>query len=137
MTDYPMEAEFELASLPVNYSLEKALQQKDIIRYGTQSYNTNRIQQFIENANNNIEDKIRITNYSDNTSPTIGVLMFNGSSIIFTQRHIIDNRLKYATYYGHSIKSKFRTKRNLKEKVYLLVTFSKLEVVVFCEKMNR
>lgn len=135
MADYLYESELELSSLPMEYSLEMALQHNDVVSYGVQPYNTMRLQLFMNHIENHIPDKIRISEFSSDGKLTLSILLYDGNSILFTQRHVINHQIKYATYFGHRMRIRLRGKRKWMSKEYLLTTFSNLDLIIFQERI--
>lgn len=136
MVDYLYESERDLSTLPLDYSLDIALENKDIISYGVKSYHTMRLQLFMDHTEKYIPDKVRITEFGTNGTVIISILQYDGSTIVYSQRHVIENSIKYATYTGYRMKVRLKSKKMRRYKQYLLCTFSNIELIVFQEKVS-
>lgn len=75
--------ETELSLLPINYTIDIALRNNDIIYDQIKSYNTSRFINFIENFENGVLDKIRITKYEIDSKATTSILQFDGNNPIY------------------------------------------------------
>ncbi|MDF2589919.1 MAG: hypothetical protein K0S41_3760 [Anaerocolumna sp.] len=121
----------ELSLIPKDYNIDMALDNKDIINYGAYRYNIDRLDQFIYNVNNNIPDKIRITDFGID-SPSYKILQYNGNEIILTIKYYTDNEPNYLTYYGYTIIKRIGKKHNKTILYYDLIQFDNdLELPIF------
>lgn len=133
MQDYQHQHDKELSLLPTDYTFQMALNNGDVIALGAQPYYLIRIQQFLNNVENGIPDKIRITIFNVDGYPTISILQYDGYNIIFTRRYFVKDDINYITYYGSEILVKFREDSYDRIKDYILVTYDKGDVYIFYE----
>lgn len=63
-----------------SYSPEKAAKNGEIV-FGYDFYNTEKLDKFIENVNNNVPDKIKITNYGQEGMFLIETITYDGKKI--------------------------------------------------------
>lgn len=131
MQDIKYEHILELSLIPKEYTFQMALHNQDVMKQGFVSYNTNRLQQFMDNVKANIPDKIRITIYGiDNQN--VSILQYDGSLIIFTIRYF-DDKSTYQTNYGYKIIKRFRRKNKEYLTDYFLVTLYNDYIPLFIE----
>lgn len=64
----------ELNSLPQEYSRNDAIRNNDVLFYPDENYNAKRFFEFLINAKNGVDDKIRITYFGIDGPPTISIL---------------------------------------------------------------
>jgi hypothetical protein len=136
MNNEQIQNEIELSSYPLEYSLEDARENGDIILYGVLPFNTKRLQLFIYNVINKTPDKVVLTKYGIDGYPTIGILEYTGNDIIYTDRYYFDNKLNYVTYYGYNIIEKYRKRNDRLLRDYYLQTYDNDEIILFYEPLN-
>jgi hypothetical protein len=138
MQDIQYEQEMELSRLPIEYTINMALENNDVIKYGVVPYNAKRLELFILNYLNKMPDKVRIIDYGIDSgyNPAIGILQYNGEYIVYTQRYYRfpeDTQANYQTYYGGRMRERYRRNDSKLLRDYLLVTFNNIEITVFSE----
>ena len=123
--------EKELASLPRDYMLEMALRNNDVVSDIRRTYNTDRFYKFLDNVNNGMPDKIRITQFGIDGPPTISILQFDGNII----REFTDaTRFQVNQYYdnyGYQIVSQTRKWYGEELEDYFLITVDNKPRIIF------
>lgn len=137
MQYYRYEHELELSLYPKEYTLEMALDNGDVVKYGVVPYNAKRMQLFMYNYINNIPDKVVITNYGIDGYPTISILQYTGNEIIYTERDYTNDIVKYYTFYGKSMNEKYRKRGQRLLRDYNLVTLDNKEIPVYIERLGK
>lgn len=123
--------EEELASLPRDYTLEKAISYNDVVSDVRRTYNTDRFFKFLDNVNNGIPDKIRITEFGIDGPPSIRILQYDGNiirSLTDATRYITN---QYYDYYGYQIVSQTRNWYGEELEDYFLITVDNKRIIIF------
>jgi len=129
--------ETELSLLPIDYTRETAVMNNDIMFDQFIAYNVNRFYEFLDNVNNRIPDKIRITLYGIDGPATTSILQYNGDFIRLT---IDETRYgyndEYFNYYGNQIISYVQEKSGTIYETYYLITKNNELQRVFVNILN-
>ena len=136
MENYQANHQHELSSLPFNYSLQMGMYYNDVISDGEKPYNVDRLRTFLHNINNKMPDKLRITIYETVGYPTLRILQYDGTDIIFTTREITREGTHYITFYGDQLITRIAINKNRKIQDFILLTYDKKEIAVFHENMG-
>ncbi|MDF2537233.1 MAG: hypothetical protein K0S76_254 [Herbinix sp.] len=124
--------EEELASLPGDYTRKMAINNNDVLYDYNRNYNTDKFFRFLNNVNNGIPDKIRITSFGIDGPAAIRILQYDGyiiRSITDVTRYIPN---QYYDDYGYQIISQIR--KSLSGAVledYFLITIDNKPVTIF------
>ncbi|MDF2544761.1 MAG: hypothetical protein K0S47_4479 [Herbinix sp.] len=102
-------SEEELIALPVDYTLEAALINNDIIYTQDRSFHVDRLIEFLDRLNKGIPDKIRITHFDTEETAFTGVIQYNGNAILATFDTSRNNCNRYFIhYYGTHLVAQVR-----------------------------
>lgn len=135
INDYSLENELSL--LPINYTIDIALRNNDLIYDQMKSYNTERFINFIENYEKGILDKIKITKFEIDSKATTSILQFDGNIIQYTiDVSRFNTSEKYITYFGHKMFSHTECIHKKEFEVYYLITNKSNVVDVFVDLMQ-
>ena len=138
MQDIKYEHVKELSLYPKEYTIQMAIENNDIINFGVVPYNTQYLDQFINNYLNQIPDKVIIVKYPIDGYPSIGILQSTGDLIIYTKRYYENSEEpSYVTYYGTSITVNNERIRDMLQRVYYLQTINNSNYEVFRAVLGR
>lgn len=103
----------DVRELPEKYTIEVAKNKGDIIIEKNKSYNQSKLDNFINNVNNNMPDEIQIVKYTEEGYPLIEQLYYTGKSlklITDNTRHkdILSESREINTYKVKNIKKIFK-----------------------------
>ena len=98
----------ELEDLPRDYTREMATQNWDVLIDLVLNFNIGRFLLFMENYNNGISDKIRITQFGIDGPATTSILYYDGSIIIYVVDDTRYPMAQFYTYYGDQITIDYR-----------------------------
>lgn len=101
--DISIQLRKELEELPRDYTREMATRNWDVLIDLILNFNIGRFLIFMDNYNNGIPDKIRITKFGVDGPATTSILYFDGNMVIY----VVDNTrypgYEFYTYYGYYI----------------------------------
>ncbi len=126
--EHSLRLQKELEALPRNYTELIARRNKDIVINTNMNYNLGRFLIFLENIQNGISDKIRITTYGVDRPPTTSILFYDGYLLTFVVDVTRFSTMLFYYYYGYEIKT---NKRWLDDDViidYNLLTLEQKEI---------
>ncbi|WP_312106143.1 hypothetical protein [Lachnoclostridium sp.] len=128
-----------LLSVPFDYTVKMAYQNNDILNTPTaKSFNTGRLNLFIENVNNKIPDCVFITTFGIDGPAVTSILKFDGNTISFTY-----DRSRYSKIPGdissYHIKKLYTEKNkdgdNLIYTSYHVVTFDNIDFIIYTDNV--
>ncbi len=118
----------ELNSLPQIYPIEMAIKNDEIVVNISNPHNTEQFFEFLTNANNGVQNKVRIIRYGiDNPELAIkSILEYNGEYLIFTE---VGGIGQPKTYYGNEISLNYDESYGLW--IYNLITYDDKSIYIF------
>ncbi len=116
------EPEKILASLPRDYTVEMALQNHDVLYTPEgQSYNVDKLHQFMSNVDSGIPDCIIITVFGIEPPATTAVLYYDGEKLVYSyDSSRISQAYKVQTFYGTNIFSEIKKRSQFNITYYYL-----------------
>lgn len=101
--DYSNQFIKELEALPREYTMTMAKRNRDVIYQMLLNFNIGRFLIFMDNYNNGIPDKIRITKFGVDGPPSIAILFYDGNLITYVIDETRYQTNTFFTFYGYEI----------------------------------
>jgi hypothetical protein len=122
-----------LASLPRDYTVEISLQNQDVLYTPEgQSYNVNKLHQFMYNVERGIPDCIILTTFGIEPPATTAVLYYDGKNVIYTyDSSRVSEGYKIQTIYGTNVFSVTHKPTQFTETTYYLNVPVKIPFIIF------
>lgn len=101
--DISMQLRKELEELPRDYTRQMATRNWDVLIDLVLNFNIGRFLIFMDNYNNGIPDKIKITEFGVDGPATTSILYFDGNIVVYVVDGTRYPTNEFYTYYGHYI----------------------------------